>query len=315
VLAIRRLVTKLGDYDMKRMIRVEKPLNGTYVGDPTGIVHQEPGRTVVHSDSVAQREIYYLRKYPFELGDVYISDSRVVYSVDEKYSYHFHNALTKINSKLFKNTEMAKEFSKYLPSIDWECEDSSGRFWLSIKKTPDQFLLSDVLSYFGGKLGSRHVAWIMSNLHNIVCYLKFSGWAHNGITSSTCFISPKFHSVSLLGGWWYSSTEGAPMMALPKQIISLLPPEVALSKLASVKTDLELIRAVGREALGPVPWAETEVPKALQDWLRYASPTGDPFMDYEIWDTQVLKDSFGPRKFVELEVPERIYGKEKSEIL
>ena len=307
-----------GGDEMKRLLRVERPLDGTCVGEPTGVVYQVPGSVSIGSrdenDSGSWNEFYYIRRYEFELGEMYINNQMVLYSVDKKYLNLFNNAINTITHFEYKSEKMEKEMSKYLPSFDWKYE-TDDRLWMTIKKTPDLLLLKDVIAYFGGKLGSRHVAWIMSTLHNLVCYLQYAKISHNGIATSSYFISPVHHSGALLGGWWYSVPVGERMIAVPRYTSRRcsIPPK-SMAWLGSIGTDLELIRAVGRESLGPLPWPEKEIPKALGDWLTYTSPHGDAFEDYKIWDTEVLKDSFGPRRFVELSVTSTdLYGKKGGE--
>ena len=71
------------------------------------------------------------------------------------------------------------------------------------------------------------------------------------------------------------------------------------------RTDRELIRALGRELLGDVTGVRLARAKAapapMLDWLRL--PAGDSAIyDYQTWMNQVLKASFGERRFVTLEI-------------
>ncbi|MFX4865105.1 hypothetical protein ABTB62_20195, partial [Acinetobacter baumannii] len=80
-----------------------------------------------------------------------------------------------------------------------------------IRKTPDQLLLSDVLSFYKTTpFPLAHAGWIINGLLNIACYLEHSRLTHNAISAETVFVSPLRHTVHLLGGWWYSTLVGQP---------------------------------------------------------------------------------------------------------
>jgi hypothetical protein len=72
---------------------------------------------------------------------------------------------------------------------------------------------------------------------------------------------------------------------------------------ADLRTDLELVRAIGRALLGDITGVrlarERGTPPAMIDWLRLPA-SADPIEEYRTWRTQVLHDSFGARRFVEL---------------
>jgi hypothetical protein len=115
-----------------------------------------------------------------------------------------------------------------------------------------------------------------------------------------------------LGGWWYASVIGEKMKAVPNRTYQYMPIDVKKSKIASSKTDLELIRSVGRELLGDISGIRLNqiegIPKPLINWLQLPSPTNSAIKDYGLWD-KVLTESFGPKKFVKTELTsEELYG-------
>jgi hypothetical protein len=167
----------------------------------------------------------------------------------------------------------------------------------------------DVLNFHDNKLEPAHVAWVQSTLHNLTCYLSYTGIVHHDISPDTYFISPKEHEGHLLGGWWYALTVGSPLRQLPSRTFQFLPWEVKTRKLALVQTDLELIRAFGREALGDINGTKLKgkvVPKAMLNWMNNVAGD-DAVEEYKRW-RDVLTDSFGKRKFVKMDLgPEQIY--------
>jgi hypothetical protein len=82
-------------------------------------------------------------------------------------------------------------------------------------------------------------------------------------------------------------------------------------KTANPEIDSELIKATGRELLGDgigsKLLSDPGIPNALLNWLRTAG-SGDAFKEYDDWVKMVLKDSFGERRFVKLEIqPSDVY--------
>jgi hypothetical protein len=266
-------------------------------------VWEHPTQIIVAATDGRKYKINFLTKRKFELGTMYISDTVVAYFIDNHHHKLFDNAKLNIKSFKFASDRMKQEVKRYLPEIGKTFETSDGRLVMVIKKTPDLLLLRDVLTYYK-TIEPRHAAWIMSTLHNFTCYLNYIGVSSNDISLDTYFISPLYHTGALLGGWWYSVPVNKPLIAVPKRTYELMPVDVKNSKISSNKTDLEMIRAIGREILGDVTGLKLErmgVPKPFVNWLRLPS-SGDAVKDYDIWGNKILTDSFGKRKFVEMKL-------------
>ena len=79
---------------------------------------------------------------------------------------------------------------------------------------------------------------------------------------------------------------------------------MAAAKRADIRLDLECIRAVGRAALGDPTGlglvGRRDLPRPMADFLRLPS-SGSAIEDYRTWN-EVLSDSFGPRRFLELPI-------------
>jgi hypothetical protein len=256
------------------------------------------------------RQIKYRVEKSFELGKYYISDTVVVYLVDKKYKKFFDQAKNAIGSFHYASDRMKQEFTKYLPGVRDNFETSDGNYVLVVSKTKDLLILSDVLQYFGGKLPDRHVAWIISSLCNIACYLGYSEFVHHALTLDNLFISPEFHSVSVLGGWWYCVRHSKPITTVPTAIAGILPARVKRDKIACFQTDQESIKAIGRELLGDRAGiklvSEKPAPEPMLNWLR-ESGSLEPVEFYASWK-KTLTDAFGAPKFVKMELtPEQLY--------
>lgn len=264
---------------------------------------ETPGLLEIGTNS-NQFRVKYKKHFEFELGDCYIGDYIITYLIDKSYEDLFNNGRLTVNNFKYSSDRMKVEVMRYLPK-PIRCFEIENKLGWVFEKTPDILSLRDVLNCYGGKLDPRHVAWIMSTLHNITCYLEYAGLSHNDISLDTYFISPKYHSGALLGGWWYATREGERLIAVPNRTYQFMSTETKASKIAFTKTDLELIRAIGRELLGDSTGIRLNqiegIPKPLISWLQLPSPTYSAIKDYSLWQ-KVLTDSFGPRKFVKMEL-------------
>lgn len=304
------LVTKLND------LAKEKLENGTW---------HVPGLLTITQKSGRKTNIKYLKKHNFELGEFYITNKKVVYVVRPEFADLFRNAVGAIKSLHFPNDDMRKKFDTYMPKIDRIIEAQNGDNILVLERDPNTILLRDYLEH-AEKIDPKHVAWMMSRLHNMTSYLQWAGITHNGMSLDTCFIlpkdhsfkrtksnpiAPKDHSLAVLGGWWYAAQEGRSLKGLPSQAVNYAPRAVLEEGRADHRIDHSMIRVMGRELLGDITGVRLErekgVPKAMADWLILPG-SGDAIEDFQRWRREVLPASFGKIKFVDLDIkPTEIY--------
>jgi hypothetical protein len=264
------------------------------------------GKNFIRISSIDKKayEIRYRVSCNFELGTMYITDSIVAYIIDGKHKDFYENAVKNIKNFKYANDKMKSEISKYLPIILAEFDTTDNNLGLIIQKTPDLLLLKDVLEYYNNNIPDRHVAWILSSLYNITCYIDYINMSHNAISLNTYFISPKYHSGALLGGWWYAVNQNSKMLGVPKEIYNILPPKTKEFKISNITTDLESIRHIGKQLLGEKNGCKVkynkDVPKAFVDWLLIGS-SEKAVEEYSKW-TKVLENSYGKRKFVNMDL-------------
>ncbi len=262
-----------------------------------------PGRLeLVATDGIRYR-FRYRSLRPFELGQMLIADSVIAYLVDPSQRDLFDRAAAMIAGFRFADATMRVEMSPCLPEIAACFETGDGRHLvLVVRKNADLLPLGDALAHFGGKLPPRHVAWILSSLFNLACWLDWTGLSHNAIAADTVFLSPRRHHCALLGGWWYAARTGSKLAALPDWSAAALPPSVLGAGRADPRIDGTLLRLLARELLGSAIGsrlaADPAIPAPLAAWLRLAAE-GDAVADYAAWRA-VLQASFGPRRFVPL---------------
>ncbi len=260
-------------------------------------------RVIRTSESLKDYTLNAKKKHIFELGEMYINDEDVVFSINHDYSDLFDKAKETIEGFKYSSDRMKNEISKYLPSIA-KIFGEAGKRIMVVRKTKDLILAKDALDFYKGKVDPKGVAWVLSSLYNVACYLAYAKLSHNDISLNTCFISPEYHNIALLGGWWYTVPFGEKMSALPTRTLALIPEDTKTGKAGDKRTDLDLIRALGRELLGK----GSKAPAPMVDWLE-SKTSGDGIYDYGLWKDEVLIASFGERKFTPMNLrPDDIYG-------
>lgn len=265
----------------------------------------KPGLFTITGKDGKVREIKYRRKHSFELGEMVYGDRVICYVVRSEYKDLFGQYLETVKHCFkYENDNMKKEIGRYLPEILDNFETDKGDFVVVLAKTPDVFLLKDVLDFYNGEIDPKHVAWIMSSLYNLSCYLSYAGLTHNAISEMTCFVSPKYHSVMIFGGWWYSRRIHSKITALPKFSLEIASSDMLKTKISDPSLDLRLIRQLGLTLLGDPSGSSiihtNKVPKPMLDFLRGITQ-GNARQDYANWEKYRDK-SFGERRFVEMDI-------------
>lgn len=262
--------------------------------------------------SITTYRMKYHKHHLFELGDMYVNDTSVMYVLDEQYKLLVSYAKDTIKNFKFSSNKMRLDNEKYLPPTPKIFETKDNKIGFVVKKSEDLLFLRDVKEKLQGMENrDRHVAWILSTLYNLSCYLGYTGLCHNAISVDNYFISPQFHSGMLLGGWWYSVKNKTKMRAVPPGTYNLLPPDIKASKIADHRIDQELIKEIGRELLGDKTGVRLlsmkTAPIPMISWLRCSS-NGSAVENYRIWN-KVLEESFGKKKFVKMELDSKmLYG-------
>ena len=240
--------------------------------------------------------INYLRKFSFELGYGFICNGTVIYVIGKDYGKYYTNMISSLKDIKFRDSQMKDSLDKLIPKINREFLTKDGDFFVSMSKTKDVLSLRDVLNYYNGSIPHKHTTWIISRLYNLVCFFSYNKISHNGLTIDNLFISPEFHSVVPMGGWWFSKEIGEKLIGLPKELFNILPPT---TKLSESTIDLEAIRYIGRLLF-------KNEPSAIDKWKLGVSEE-NAILEYEGW-SKVIKEGYGKRKFIPMNlVSEMIY--------
>lgn len=277
-------------------------------------IWQIPGLLSLTGTDGKARQIRYRVKKAFELGEVYVGDTITTFVIARSFENLVLAGLRCIGTIRYPNESFRTSLEQYFPKVERYFE-TKDHLVICIRKHRDEILLSDLLGHLGGRIDPKHVAWIMSSLFNLASFLSITDMTINGITPSTIYVNTLRHSLSLLGGWWYAAEVNKPITTLPPEIFRLAPRSLVANKIANPFLDLESMRAVGRACLGDITGStfrlRDDIPKPMATFLMLPS-SSNAVKDYDAW-TKVLTDSFGPRKFVKLEVTgDHIYPKEAA---
>lgn len=237
-----------------------------------------------------------LASEPFVLGQYHRGAASLAYRVGPRHEALFNQARDLLSGLSFATPAMHASLSPLLPSVVGSPWGDQGGL-LVIRHPSDAIRLRDLHAH-AGHLDPRHVAWIISGLFNLACYLEHAKIVHHDISLDTVWIRPAVHEVLILGGWFFACRVGEPISALPAHAAALASPRYLSARKASHGLPVELIRAVGRELLGDRSGQRlpTTLPAPLRAFLTDpARPAAVD--DYKAWK-QALEASFGPPTFV-----------------
>lgn len=248
-------------------------------------------------------EFVYNEVYTFELGVFYVCNKAVIYLIDKKYSSLYDNFKRTLSNLKYPNDKIKTEIERFIPKINLEFETAQYKV-IRIAKEDDIFSLIAVHRFYENKIPDKHVAWILSRLYNLSCFLEYNQISHNGLTLESLFINPEHHGIFLYGGWWFSCQIGAKLNSVPKKVYNLLAMESKTTGKSDKGIDLETIRMVGRQLLGDEFGGklinDKTVPLPLREWLL-AKSGKDAIKEYRGWD-KTLDSSYGKRVFVKMDI-------------
>ena len=227
-------------------------------------------------------EIRYLHSYTDKCADVYVARRNI--------AFHFRKGMN----------DRAEHFRRMVSSLDYPSADTrslsdffprvTGAFMLDddtslvvISKREEEYPLR-----LFGKLGGRHIAWIISRLENLCCVLEYNGLVHPEIDVDSVYINPNNHPACLYCNWWSVDQKNMHGLSSSANLTGLR---------NTAKTLLET------EDVTP------DTPQALLDFIN-SSPKIDAYEDFAYWDEMLIK-AFGERKFIKMDKEDSdIYGKQ-----
>ena len=234
-------------------------------------------------------ELRYLHSYSDKCCDVYVTRRNIAFRF-RKGEENRAEYMRKMISALDYPSADTRTLSDFFPRVTGAFILEDNTSLVVINKREGEYPLR-----LFGKLGGRHIAWIISRLENLCCVLEYSGLVHPDISLDSIYINPNDHSACLYCGWW----DVARMNTRDKS-----------GKLLTSEDNLTGLRKTA-ESLLTTDKVTPDTPKALLDFIR-SSPRVDAYEDFAYWDEMIIK-AFGKRKFIKMETSDSdVYGKEDS---
>jgi hypothetical protein len=172
-----------------------------------------------------------------------------------------------------------------------------GDLLVTLDKSEKAIPLDRLLAWSGGTLDPKHVAWILSGLYNIACYLNYIGVVHLGIEPSAITVEPETHRVALPGGWIHATNEGHPPPPVPASVAAFLPRKFRGAKKVTHAMTHECIRAIGRMLLGDTGGLKLALgPQTPLTKFLLSPAEGNAIEQYGAWK-QATRDAFGGHHF------------------
>jgi hypothetical protein len=258
----------------------------------------------------AKSRFSYLRQHSGDLGDILLGNQTIVYEIGRDYRDVAEAEILRAGSFSYADDKMRNEMARYHPSLKRSLilADKTVLFY---ERPADCVLLEDLKGFLGGKVAPVHVAWIVSSLMNMVCYLDWAKLVHGAISLDTVLVCPAKHSVVLVGGWGYATPTGQRPVLLPRRTTSLVPRLMVKGETVTTKVDIDLVKDIAQDLLGAPGGTglhlDKTIPRPLIDWTLSPS-TDDAVDEYNVW-TNTLNAAFGKRTFVEMSVsPKSVYN-------
>ncbi len=242
--------------------------------------------------STSGLSIPYLYHCVFELGEYYVTKSYMVYIFEKSKNLYYNNYIKRVKEIKYADDKM-KMFANFIPNIYKEF-DTDNKHIIVIHKPEDTYpLRCFVENYFNNEVPNKHLAWMVTRLLNLCCFLKYNNLVSNGINIDNLFVCPEQHSICLYGGWWYTQPIGGKMNGTTGEIFNIMLPKTKADRVADAATDIESVKLIARKL------SSKTIERPLSDYFSLGS-TSDAYKELAKWD-DVLKNAFGERKFIKLD--------------
>lgn len=249
------------------------------------------------SINVDKKDLLYINNR--NVDTEYIYNNKVVYSLPYRKDF-----IQKVHKIIFQyhNEDMEKEFTKIIPKFVFENDNI-------IVNKGEHFYPLELVMKKAKKLDIKTVAWIISRLLNICCFLEYNNIAYNNFQISNLFIHPIRHMIAIYGGWYYTEILGNKLSILDSNIYNIIPNKIKENKICTIETDIFCVKNIAKKLLGNEMnmLRNKNIPSAFSEWL-FNNKEKSAFIAFENYD-KLLVDTFGGRKYTPfpIEIDNRIY--------
>ena len=258
----------------------------------------------------------YIYRANLKVSEMFVTNQQIVFLTPARYRTYHDNYYQKANRFQHLDPDTWKMVEHMLPKIVDHCETQKGDYVLVLNKPCAKiYPLREILNYFDGKLHPEYVASILTRLYSLLAYLEIVGINYNAFTVDNLFFAPgrmtekgqnytveDMRFIGAYGGWFFTTWNDEKIKGLPREIFDLLSADEKARGYSSFKLNALAIKQVARELLGDVSGSDLgNTPVAMREWLNSTSCEKNAYEEYVAWE-QVLKASFGKRRFVDMDV-------------
>ncbi len=178
----------------------------------------------------------------------------------------------------------------------------SGKSAHALSLAVDKFSLEDIKTFYPKGLDFRHIVWMGNRGLSALGFIHRNKIAHGAVLPPHLMFGPKSHELMLVD-WCYSVelATGESIKAVPKDLGSMIPPEVAKKHPPRPATDIYMLMASLKSAAESIP----QIFKGIFEWCLASSPSARPVDAWELqnrWKALAEKQ-YGPPTYVELNIP------------
>lgn len=153
------------------------------------------------------------------------------------------------------------------------------------------YSVTDLLNRFPDGLDGRHLGWMLKRMLSILGYVHSLGYCHGAMTPEHILFAPSNHC-GVLTGWIHSEKIGDKIKTIPASRRAMYPEFAKTGLTPKVDTCM-----MGRS----LTLLSGNLPKRLKNFLKALSlGLNDSAWDLEDSLNEILKESYGPPKFIDL---------------
>lgn len=249
-------------------------------------------------------QIHFLTSFSFDFGTCYVCNNHIIYVFNIGTEKFFNNAINMINSIKYQDKQMENTFKRFMPQVYTTYQTIEGNNVIVLRTEKTIYPLKYIYNYYNNKISPKHVAWMITRLSSISCFLQTLNIVNNGLSLDNIFVEPSTHSVYVYGGWWYSGIVNEKMIGVNVDIYDIMPINIKNSKNYGIETDLESIKLLARTLLGEknprLIRNNNEIPKEFITFITDGSGQ-NAIEEYQKWD-RLLDASYGAREFIKMEL-------------
>ena len=228
-------------------------------------------------------ELKYLHYYSDKCADVFVNRRNIAFLFRSGMNDQAERLRRMVSSLDYPSAD-TRALSDFFPRVTGAFVLDDGTSLVVINKREEEYPLR-----LFGKLGGRHIAWIISRLENLCCVLEYNGLVHPEIDLDTVYINPGNHTACLYCNWWSVERKNSVHMLTSTDNLK------GLRKTAKALLETEEVTP--------------DTPQALLDFIN-SEPKFDAYEDFAYWDDMLIK-AFGERKFIKMDTEDSdIYGKQ-----